>query len=118
MNTFPTNEEFSKNGITSNSEILKWRDLPKSEIFKINSVETVTTKYGESKILDIENRKGDISRVWCNQRLSKELDDICDHHWNECAYYFKSLGLRSSKQAPNRSYYTYELMSQDLDTVH
>ena len=105
---FPTNEEFQK-GVVSKQTVMKWREVPLNTILKITKVDQINTKFGETAILTLENKEGDVSKCWASQMLGNELTDF---GWRgEC--FVKSLGMIESKKNPSQKYYSYELFWKD-----
>ena len=72
--TWPTEEDFNQQ-----SEILKWRDLPKG-IYKNHGHKEKQNNFGGSLILHLSTRENvDVFDVWAPQRLG---DKILEEHYN------------------------------------
>ena len=72
--TWPTEEDFNQQ-----SEILKWRDLPKG-IYKIHGHKEKQNNFGGFLILHLSTRENaDVFDVWAPQRLA---DKILEEHYH------------------------------------
>ena len=55
--SFPTNEEFNRRMQSqAHKPAIKWRDLIAGEIYRIDQIKTVTTKYGQGTVLQLTRR--------------------------------------------------------------
>ena len=105
MSSFPTPEQFERNKIQLD-QILKWREVPTKVIYRIEKVEWIRTKVGETMVISLVNQDGEQLKAFATSCLTKDLKDLSDN--DEC--YIKSLGKRDSSKNPGQSYYQYELM--------
>ena len=55
-------------------QIFSWRDFPQGEVFKVLSLNFLTSKFNkECRLLTVANKKGDISKVWISKELATKL---------------------------------------------
>jgi len=93
---WPTEESFQS------KEILKWRDIPDT-VYKIKNVSHRRGKFGDSVILTLETKNGDVYRVWAPKRLAEDLLED-----NSSQFVYKR-GLKRSETTGNE-YFDYDLM--------
>ena len=105
MNSFPTSKQFEQNKVQC-GRILKWREVPTEVIYRIEKVEWIRTKVGETMVISLVSRDGEKLKAFATSCLTKDLKDLSDN--DKC--YIKSLGKRDSSKNPGQSYYHYELM--------
>ena len=80
----------SKQNNDGYTHIMKWIDLPEDQLFTIRDVIKRTDDV-KSTILEIENKNGDISRLWCNMQLAMMLDNFCDKTLDEVTFHIQTL---------------------------
>ena len=82
----------SKQNNNEYTQIMKWVDLPKNEIFFIIG-EIIIRRFHEDEytILEIENLKGDRSRVLCDVQLAIMLDNFCYETRDEGTFCLQTL---------------------------
>ena len=93
---WPTEESFQS------KEILKWRDIADT-VYKIKNVSHRRGKFGDSVILTLETKNGDVYRVWAPKRLAEDLLED-----NSSQFVYKR-GLKRSETTGNE-YFDYDLM--------
>ena len=55
-------------------QIFSWRDFSQGEVFKVISLNFLTSKFNkECRLLTVANKKGDISKVWISKELATKL---------------------------------------------
>ena len=103
--SFPTNEEFNRRMQSqAHKPAIKWRDLVAGEIYRIDQVKTVTTKYGQGTVLELTKRDASKVEAWASARLTKDLG------WGDLPRYIRPLGLVACKSDNTKTYHRYELL--------
>ena len=109
--SFPTDQEFDENKISNNGDVLKWRDVPMNNVFKIEDSETIKTKFGKATILTLVGRYGTKYRCWSTSVISDTLKSKKkDPSFRGREIYIKSTGLKQSTTNPDNEYYDFDLM--------
>ena len=103
--SFPTNAEFNQRMQSqAHKPAVKWRDLVVSEIYRIDQVKTITTKYGQGTVLELTKRDASKVEAWASARLTKDLG------WDDLSRYIRPLGLVACKSDNTKTYHKYELL--------
>ena len=103
--SFPTDEEFTRRMQSqAHTPAIKWRDLIAGEIYRIDQVKTVTTKYGQGTVLELTKRDASKVEAWAPVRLTKDLG------WDDHPRYIRPLGLLVCKSDDTKKYHGYEIL--------
>ena len=104
--SFPTDEEFTRRMQSqAHKPAIKWRDLVVGEVYRIDHVKSITTKYGQGTVLELTKRDANEVEVWAPARLTKDLG------WPEdLPRYVRPLGLVTCKTDSSKKYHKYELL--------
>ena len=103
--SFPTNEEFTRRVQSqAHQPAVKWRDLIAGEIYRIDQIKTVTTRYGPGTVLELTRRNVIEVQAWAPARLAKDLG------WEDLPRYVRPLGKFPCKRDHTKSYHKYELL--------
>ena len=92
-------ENFEKHKV-SNKDTLKWGDLKQGEIYEVNDVEILKTRYGQVCIITLKNG----SRHFAPSSLCRTLE-IVDPDGKRFPYFIRSLAKKRSKE----SYWDFSL---------
>ena len=82
---------------------IKWRELQKGQIYKIESVEFINTQYGEACILSLD----DMTKVYAPSALAKRLKQDKDKPFPR---YVRPVGRVQSKKNLAHTYYAFDLV--------
>ena len=103
--SFPTNDQFN---ILMQSQAyqpaIKWVDLPINEIYRIDQVKTIASRFGEGKILELMTRDDKKITVWAPSRLVRDLG------WDDLPRFIRPLGKFPCRSDTNKSFHKYELI--------
>ena len=107
--SFPSDEEFTRRVQSqAHQPAVKWRDLIVGEIYRIDQVKTVTTKYGQGTVLELTKRDASKVEAWASARLTKDLNE----GWCDLPRYIRPQGLVPCKSDNKKTYHKYELLSK------
>ena len=103
--SFPSNEEFTQR-VQSQAQqpALKWRELTIGEIYRIDVVKTITTRFGPGTVLELTTRDDNKIEAWAPARLAKDLG------WDDLPRYIRPLGKFHCTKDSTKSYHKYELL--------
>ena len=103
--SFPSDEEFTRRVQSqAHQPAVKWRDLIAGEIYRIDQIKTVATKYGQGTVLELTKRDASTVEAWSPTRLAKDLG------WEDLPRYVRPLGLHPTKRDNTKTYHKYELL--------
>ena len=86
------------------TQITPWRNLILHTIYRIDKMETITTRHGESFILSVASESGDTQKVWAPRHLATSLET------SAFPRFIRPLGLKESWANPGKSYFSYDLI--------
>ena len=101
---FLTNEQFDERMQSQAYQpAIKWVDLPINNIYRIDQIKTITTRFGECKILELTTRYDKKLTVWASARLVKDLS------WSDLPRFIRPLGKFPHKHDTTKSFHKYQL---------
>ena len=83
---------------------IKWVNLPINDIYRIDQIKTITTRFGEGKILELTTRYDKKLTVWAPARLAKDLG------WDDLPRFIRPLGKFPCKSDSTKTYHKYDLL--------
>ena len=102
---FPTNEQFDKlMQSQAYQPAIRWVDLPINNIYRIDQIKTITTRFGEGKLLELMTRDDKKITVWAPSRLIRDLG------WDDLPRFIRPLGKFPCKSDSNKSFHKYEIL--------
>ena len=103
--SFPTNEQFDQRMQSqAHQPAVKWRDLIAGEIYRIDLIKTVTTKYGSGTVLELTKQDTNKIEAWAPARLAKDLG------WGDLPRFIRPLGKFPCKTDSTKTYHKYDLL--------
>ena len=112
---FPEDSEAGES-IHKEDKAIHWRELPQNVWFQISRQQDISTEKGILKILHLIQRDGTAYKVWTTIIISESIDKIRErdveeqeHQPHTAHLFIKSLGKKTSKSNPDRSYYDIQL---------
>ena len=96
--SFPSDQELNSK-IQKSSNWLKWKDVPLDEWFYIVKTESVDTRYGDSMIMTLQDRKQNTFITYTTTIIKNELESR-----PECNY------IKSTGMVKNKKYFGFELV--------
>ena len=100
------------------SDTIKWGELPTNTWYQIENIsDKITSQFGDSYILSLVDRNGDIYNVWSIPnliiKLKFKLGDIFNKFENYVVY-CQSLGLKKSSTSDNQ-YFNFKIVFDEKD---
>ena len=103
--SFPTNEQFDQRVQSqAHQPALKWRELMIGEIYRIDLVKNIATKFGPGTVLELTKHDASTVQAWAPAQLAKELG------WGDLPRFVRPLGLFPCKNDSTKSYHKYNLL--------
>ena len=95
------------------SDTIKWGELPTNIWYQIENIsDKITSQFGDSYILSLIDRNGDIYNVWSIPNIINKLKFKLGNNFNKFenyAVYCQSLGLKKSSTSENQ-YYNFKIV--------